>query len=60
MGASRRGALFAATYPSRTTALVVLEGCADPPTNYDSSRDPEQISSPDGRHVGDREVPARV
>jgi class 3 adenylate cyclase len=29
-GAIATGALFAATYPSRTTALVVLEGYADP------------------------------
>ena len=29
-GAVATGALFAATYPSRTTALVVLEGYADP------------------------------
>jgi class 3 adenylate cyclase len=30
VGAVATGALFAATYPSRTTALVVLEGYADP------------------------------
>jgi class 3 adenylate cyclase len=30
VGAFATGALFAATYPSRTTALVVLEGYADP------------------------------
>src|SRR6201988_1560997 len=30
-GAFATGALFAATHPSRTTALVVLEGWADPP-----------------------------
>jgi class 3 adenylate cyclase len=30
-GALAPGALFAATHPSRTTALVVLEGYADPP-----------------------------
>jgi pimeloyl-ACP methyl ester carboxylesterase len=29
-GAFATAALFAATYPSRTTALVVLEGYADP------------------------------
>ncbi len=29
-GGSATGALFAATYPSRTTALVVLEGYAAP------------------------------
>ena len=45
-GAFASGALFAATYPSRTTALVVMDGWADPPINYDSSRDPEQISRP--------------
>jgi pimeloyl-ACP methyl ester carboxylesterase len=30
VGAVATGALFAATHPSRTTALVVLEGYADP------------------------------
>src|SRR6201999_2102511 len=30
-GALAPGALFAATHPSRTTALVVLQGYADPP-----------------------------
>ena len=32
-GAVATGALFAATHPSRTTALVVLEGYADSSTN---------------------------
>ncbi len=33
VGAFATAALFAATYPSRTTALVVLEGYADPARN---------------------------
>jgi class 3 adenylate cyclase len=43
-GAVATGALFAATHPSRATALVVMDGWADPPINYDSGRDPEEIS----------------
>jgi class 3 adenylate cyclase len=34
-GALATGALFAATHPSRTTALVVLEGAADPADRRD-------------------------
>jgi class 3 adenylate cyclase len=45
-GAFGTAALFAATYPSRVTALVVLDGWADPPINYDSGRDPDAISGP--------------
>ncbi len=33
-GAVATGALFAATHPSRTTALVVMDGWADPPISY--------------------------
>ena len=33
VGAFATAALFAATHPSRTTALVVLEGYADPTVN---------------------------
>jgi class 3 adenylate cyclase len=43
-GAVATGALFSATHPSRTTALVVMDGWADPPINYDSGRDPDEIS----------------
>jgi class 3 adenylate cyclase len=43
-GAVATGALFAATHPSRTTALVVMEGWADPPINYVGGRDPDEIS----------------
>jgi class 3 adenylate cyclase len=43
-GAVATGALFAATHPSRTTALVVMEGWADPPINYVGGVDPEEIS----------------
>ena len=43
-GAVATGALFAATHPSRTTALVVMEGWADPPINYFGGVDPEEIS----------------
>ena len=36
-------ALFAATYPSRTTALVVLEGYADPVSQRPEGLDPEEV-----------------
>jgi class 3 adenylate cyclase len=42
-GASATGAMFAATHPSRTTALVVLEGYADPMTERADGLDPEEI-----------------
>jgi class 3 adenylate cyclase len=35
--------LFAATYPSRTTALVVLEGYADPVSQRPEGLDPEEV-----------------
>jgi class 3 adenylate cyclase/pimeloyl-ACP methyl ester carboxylesterase len=40
-GAVAPAALFAATHPSRTTALVVLEGYAEPITERTDSVDPE-------------------
>src|ERR1700693_2419596 len=43
-GAVATGALFAATHPSATTALVALEGWADPPINYFGGVDPAEIS----------------
>ncbi|MDT5256999.1 MAG: hypothetical protein QOD10_2079 [Mycobacterium sp.] len=42
-GALSPAALFAATYPSRTTALVVLEGYADPMTERTDGLDSEEI-----------------
>src|ERR1700741_4315790 len=44
-GAVATGALFAATHPSRTTALVVLEGYADPMAERTDGPTPEQISA---------------
>jgi pimeloyl-ACP methyl ester carboxylesterase len=41
-GAFATAALFAATHPSRTTALVVLEGYADPMAQRPDGRDPEE------------------
>ena len=49
-GALATAALFAATHPSRTTALVVLEGYADPRSRTDGL-DPRN-SCCHGRHVG--------
>src|SRR6476619_723524 len=43
-GAVATGALFAATHPSRTTALVVLEGYADPNTRTEG-RDEETVAA---------------
>jgi class 3 adenylate cyclase len=42
-GALATGALFAATHPSRTTALVVLEGYADPGSQRTDGLDPEEL-----------------
>ena len=42
-GAIATGALFAATHPSRTTALVVLEGYADPMAERTEGPTPEEI-----------------
>jgi class 3 adenylate cyclase/pimeloyl-ACP methyl ester carboxylesterase len=41
-GAFAAGALFAATHPSRTTALVVLEGYAEPVWERTGGPDPEE------------------
>jgi class 3 adenylate cyclase len=41
-GSFATGALFAATHPSRTTALVVLEGYAEPITERTDGLDPEE------------------
>jgi class 3 adenylate cyclase/pimeloyl-ACP methyl ester carboxylesterase len=42
-GAFAPAALFAATYPSRTTALVVLEGYAGPPAERTEGPRPEDV-----------------
>ena len=42
-GAVATAALFAATHPSRTTALVVLEGYADPAPPPTETLDPEEV-----------------
>ena len=42
-GAFATGALFAATHPSRTTALVVLEGYADPIAERTEGPDSEEV-----------------
>jgi class 3 adenylate cyclase len=42
-GAFATAALFAATHPSRTTALVVLEGVADPLAQRTDGLDPEEV-----------------
>ena len=48
-GAVATAALFAATHPSRTTALVVLEGYADPQaTDSDLDEDAVDAWSPCG------------
>jgi class 3 adenylate cyclase len=44
-GALATGALFAATHPSRTAALVVLEGYADPMAERTEGPTPEQITA---------------
>ena len=45
-GAFATGALFAATHPSRTTALVVLEGYADPIAERTDGLAPEEVRAP--------------
>ncbi|OBK76598.1 adenylate/guanylate cyclase domain-containing protein [Mycobacterium sp. 1164985.4] len=45
VGAVATGALFAATHPSRTTALVVQEGYAYPTTERTDGPTPEQIAA---------------
>jgi class 3 adenylate cyclase/pimeloyl-ACP methyl ester carboxylesterase len=42
-GAFPPAALFAATHPTRTISLVVLEGYADPLVDRTDGRDPEQV-----------------
>jgi pimeloyl-ACP methyl ester carboxylesterase len=44
-GAFATGALFAATHPSRTTALVVLEGYADPMAERTDGLDSEETAA---------------
>ena len=44
-GTFPESALFAATYPSRTTALIVLEGYADPLAERTGGSTPEQLSA---------------
>src|SRR6478752_5254957 len=44
-GAFATGALFAATHPSRTTALVVLEGYADPLAERSEGPTPEELTA---------------
>ena len=44
-GALATGALFAATHPSRTAALVVLEGYANPMAERTEGPTPEQITA---------------
>ena len=55
-GALATTALFAATHPSRTTALVVLEGYADPMTQRPDGLDPEEALAALRRHVGNGAV----
>jgi pimeloyl-ACP methyl ester carboxylesterase len=43
VGAFATGALFTATHPSRTTALVVLEGYADPLAERTEGPTPEEV-----------------
>ena len=45
VGAVATGALFAATHPSRTAALVVLEGYADPMAERTEGPTPEEITA---------------
>jgi pimeloyl-ACP methyl ester carboxylesterase len=45
VGALATGALFAATHPSRATALVVLEGYADPMARRADALDPERVTA---------------
>jgi len=44
-GAFAPAALFAATHPSRTAALVVLEGYTEPADQARTTRDPEEVSA---------------
>jgi class 3 adenylate cyclase len=44
-GTFAESALFAATHPSRTTALVVLEGYADPLAEHTEGTTPEELTA---------------
>jgi class 3 adenylate cyclase len=44
-GAFATAALFAATNPSRTSALVVLEGYADPANEAETALDPDEVGA---------------
>ena len=44
-GALAPAALFAATYPSRTTALVVLEGYAEPLAERTNAMDAQEVGA---------------
>ena len=56
-GAVATAALFAATHPSRTTALVVLEGYADPMAERTDGLDPDEARAAMVADVGHRGVP---
>ena len=56
-GAFATAALFAATHPSRTTALVVLEGYADPLAERTDGLKSGGILRCHGRRVGNGRVP---
>ena len=58
-GALATAALFAATYPARTTALVVLEGYADP-RDVRTDIDPEEVIAADVAMWGTGEVERAV
>jgi class 3 adenylate cyclase len=58
-GAFATAALFAATYPSRTTALVVLEGYADP-RDVRTDIDPGEVIAADVAMWGTGEVERAV
>ena len=55
-GAFATAALFAATHPSRTTALVVLEGYADPLSERTDGLDSREVLAAMVAHVGDGRV----
>ena len=55
-GAFATAALFAATHPSRTTALVVLEGYAERRLHRGAR---EEVPAGDGRNVGNGRVQHR-
>ena len=55
-GAFATGALFAATHPSRTTALVALGGYADPMAERPDRAHPGGVLQCHGRRVGNGEI----